>query len=250
MCRLALFNYAGAEYIEAYYGLERFFQYLEDMNGGDGNGIAVLRDGRFTIKKGVYFTPKEAAEELLRKEFTWAIFHTRLASAGSVRDSNCHPFRRGRYILAMNGTEHGFSAIADAMGGITDTEAILITLHRLRLPVEALLGMSSVFIGFDGYTPFVVRGSWGSLQLQHNKDWGAVIFASEFPVTEGFEEVYDLPRPFLWKGIGRFVLPEGAKKVKNIKVTRFARAYGGWAYDDDYCDYTWLNNINTKKQEG
>lgn len=246
MCRVALFNYAGALFIESKYGLERFFDFLEDSNGGHGNGIAVLRKGRIYIRKGITFGTDDAARLLLKQPFDWAVFHTRIASAGSVNSRNCHPFRVGDLVLAMNGTESGFKPLAEALGDLTDTEAVALVMNKFGLPAEFLAELSSVFMGFENKIPFVACGSrFGDLQLVFNADTGAIIFASEFP-SSPFPKVYELERPFFWKFEGKITLPAGAKLTDNEEKRRYyyygsyykkyGKYGGGWwdEYDDDY----------------
>ena len=57
MCRLALMNKAGADFIEKTYGLTAFLTYLESRLGGHGNGYALIKDGKCVdLRKGVNLT--------------------------------------------------------------------------------------------------------------------------------------------------------------------------------------------------
>ena len=42
MCRLALLNKKGIEYVGKEYGLKRFFEYIIHQLGGHGNGYALI----------------------------------------------------------------------------------------------------------------------------------------------------------------------------------------------------------------
>lgn len=248
MCRLALMNYQGALEIQEKYGLTKFFQYLEDKNGGHGNGIAIIRNGRIKIVKGLAFTCENASKEILRKPFEWAIFHTRIASAGTINNRNCHPFVDGGIVLAMNGTEQGFTRLGKALGDITDTEAVLKTMIKFNLNSKFLINLTAVYIGFEDKKPFVAVGGYGDLQFIVNEYAGGIVFASEFP--QEFGTVYEpAKRPFYWKGDrkGHFKIPANANLVNNTK-TYYYYGFNNYRYNYDYDDYV-FNNSKKRKEE-
>src|SRR5690606_30506682 len=126
MCRLALLNKEGVDYIESNYGLTEFFDYLEMSQGGHGNGYCIIYDNKkIRIKKGVTLPNEEIAADILKdyQNIKWIMYHTRLASMGNISNENCHPFRCGNNILMMNGTESGIRAFIK--DNKTDTETIL-----------------------------------------------------------------------------------------------------------------------------
>lgn len=189
MCRLMLFNRKAFEQV----GDELFFlmAHLEASMGGHGNGVATLRDGHVSVKKGVDFSIGDAYEVVELGKWDWFIFHTRLASVGKVSDKNCHPFRLGSTVLAMNGTERGFAPIAESLG-ITDTEAVLRVYKKLELPIPyALARLNSAFVGFHKGKPFAVCAGYSDMEVWEDKDTGAVIIASEF--MDYWEGVYGKP---------------------------------------------------------
>jgi hypothetical protein len=237
MCRVALFNKKGQELIEDKIGLVEFLAYLEASCGGHGNGIALLKeDGSIKIKKGVNFKVEEIATILKEVDYKWCIFHTRIASVGNVSDKNCHPFRSGNTVLAMNGTESGFGKVGDWLGGITDTEAVLRTIKRLQVPVvDALSTLSSVFMGFQDGVPFVTAGEhYTDLELIYEDK--AICFASEFPY--GIQSYEPLNKPFKWwegKKIEVVKVPQYTKYDKYSKYNKYyAYAMG---YEEEYEDY-------------
>ena len=181
MCRLAIMNVKGWETIDKEYGVIQFFTDLERLQGGDGNGFAVMkRDGTTVIEKGLNMKIKELVDKICEIDGPeWILFHTRMASAGSKCDANCHPFQFEDTVCAMNGTEHMFASIGK-MWGTTDTEAGLRTMAMTKMPLpESFLLMHSVFVGFHEKKPFVVYPGSGDLEVIN--DNGAMVFASRIP---------------------------------------------------------------------
>jgi hypothetical protein len=83
-----MMNNEGIKHVEANYGLENLFNYLERQLGGHGNGICyIYNDGSFFIRKGVELTNEEIAEEVMMKlrNLKWIIYHTRRASVGILQ---------------------------------------------------------------------------------------------------------------------------------------------------------------------
>src|SRR5690606_14948652 len=137
MCRLALINKEGINYIESNYGLTEFFNYLEASQGGDGNGYSIiLNNGKTRIKKGVILDNAEITADILKdyQHIKWLLYHTRLASMGNISNENCHPFRCGNNILMMNGTERGIKAFVRE--NKTDTETILNICVQLGIDIK------------------------------------------------------------------------------------------------------------------
>lgn len=214
MCRLALMNNAGIRYIEENYGLENLFNYLEKRLGGHGNGICfIYNDGSYFIRKGVHLTNEEIVEEVMMKikHIKWIIYHTRLASIGSINDRNCHPFSNNGRVLAMNGTERNYTV---ANKNLTDTENILITTNNIT---KGTREYHSVFLGYENGKVFANK-NYGSLEYIPCENGGRV-FASTFPMEYYTRDlVYEAPEYFI----------EG-KKMKPLEVAR----------KNDY--YSWEN---------
>ena len=193
MCRLAMMNNVGIKYIEEKYGLENLFDYLERQLGGHGNGICfIYNDGSFFIRKGVELTNAEIAEEVLMKikHIKWIIYHTRLASVGSINDRNCHPFNNNGRVMAMNGTERNYTI---ANKSLTDTENILITTNNIT---KGTRNYHSVFLGYENGKVFANK-NYGSLEYIPCENGGRV-FASTFPMEYYVREmVYEAPKYFV-----------------------------------------------------
>lgn len=210
MCRLAMMNNEGIRYIEKKYGLEDLFNHLENQLGGHGNGICfIYNDGSYSIKKGVRLTNEEIAEEILMKidHLKWIIYHTRLASVGSINDRNCHPFNNKGRVLAMNGTERNYTV---ANKNLTDTENILITTRNITKDTREY---HSVFLGYENGKVFANRNC-GSLEYIPCKNGGRV-FASTFPMEYYVRDmVYEAPQYFV----------EGTR-MKPLEIARRSRQY-------------------------
>ncbi len=213
MCRLAMMNKAGIEYIEKNYGLENLFDHLERQLGGHGNGICfIYKDGSYFIRKGVNLTNEEIAEEVLRKikHIKWIIYHTRLASVGNISDRNCHPFNNNGRVMAMNGTEHNYTI---ANKKLTDTENILITTDNITRGTREY---RSVFLGYENGKVFANK-NYGSLEYIPCENGGRV-FASTFPIEYYVRDmVYEAPQHYV----------EG-RKMEPLETARRNRYYA-WA---------------------
>lgn len=214
MCRLAMMNNVGIRYIEEKYGLENLFNHLERQLGGHGNGICfIYKDGSYFIRKGVKLTNEEIAEEVLMKinHIKWIIYHTRLASVGSINDRNCHPFNNNGRVLAMNGTERNYTI---ANRNLTDTENILITTNNITKDTREY---RSVFLGYENGKVFANK-NYGSLEYIPCENGGRV-FASTFPIEYYVRDmVYEAPQYFV----------EGVK-MKPLEVARRSMRYA-WDY--------------------
>jgi glutamine phosphoribosylpyrophosphate amidotransferase len=163
--------------------LEKYLQDLELRDGGQGNGYALLKDGRVTcMEKGVDLRVGEVAAVMEAADYDWVLFHTREASTGSVSDANCHPFRasgKAELVAGVNGNEKDLAALAKAAGGITDSEFIIRLVAEMGLPLRETLSIyESNFFGFYNGMPFVKKGNRDMLAW---KKGNGLVFASDFP---------------------------------------------------------------------
>ncbi len=220
MCRLAMMNKEGIKHIEREYGLENMFNYLERQLGGHGNGVCfIYNDGSYYIHKGVNLTNAEIAEEVLMKlkHLKWIIYHTRLASVGSINDDNCHPFENNGKVMAMNGTERNYIVVDERL---TDTENILLSTDNI---LDGTKKYHSVFLGYENGKVFANR-NFGSLEYMPCGNGGKV-FASTFPAEcYANDIVYVAPQNFV----------EGTKvnQFRLVKRKRYydCGVYGWYAY--------------------
>ncbi len=231
MCRLVLMNKQGEKEINRRYGLSQYLKYLENSFGGHGNGyIAVKNKKIVSYSKGINLDVRDIAKQLKSIEYDWAIFHTRLASVGSKIDRNCHPFIKGSYIIAMNGTERSVSFLSEAKD-ITDTEAILDIMNKHKLGLAALTNLSSIFVGFQKGDPFMVANNTRNIMLLYKKENNAIIFASEFPKNLR-KDIYEFKECYVWNN--EAINENLIRKYKPAKPISIHELYDYYDFDGMY----------------
>ena len=242
MCRVALINKKGEKEIERIYGLTRYLKFLEKQFGGHGNGFSLMKNGKIIkLEKGVKLDVRDIANEMKNTDYDWALFHTRLASVGDKNDRNCHPFRRGTTVLAMNGTERSVEFLSHTMD-ITDTEAILETITKYHLGLVALKNFHSIFMGFYNKKPFVFTGNTQNIKVLNNRKKRAIVFASSFP--NEFKNTYETTEKFLWTGGN---LPNTLVKSKKIHFE--PRFFSNYLYHDDLYGQCYLEALEREELE-
>jgi hypothetical protein len=176
-------NKKGLETIEESYGLRKFLDFLERSMGGHGNGYALVKDGKaIDLRKGVYLKNSTIARTALKTDFDWFVYHTRLASCGSIKDANCHPFQNpfNGDILAANGTEYDLIEYNHQCGLTrTDTETLLLDFLRDENFLADCRVSHSTLIGIHKGKAFAIRNQGSLKRLQLGKD--SVVLASQFP---------------------------------------------------------------------
>lgn len=204
--------------------------------GGHGNGIALInRNNSVVINKGVKLYNDEITKLVKNniKDIKFIIYHTRIASKGTVCDSNCHPFIVNNDVLAMNGTESWINSLVS--NSETDTETILKTITALDLNlIERVSGLNSVFLGRYKGKIFTSKGRGDLEVLPYGR---AVIFASEFP-KEWYGKVKIYTAPKLWiegEKIDRDKLR--VVKKKNKKTCSYSYVPLKYTMSDDYSIY-------------
>lgn len=163
------------------YSMLYLLTYLEKSLGGHGNGLVLIKNHKIIFfKKGVEYTVSEIYDELIKKDYDYALFHTRLASIGDINDSNCHPFvnEENDSALAMNGTIVKFFSFANKKK-ISDTEFLFERIKNLNLieMLKELIKYDAAFIGCNNGIPFLVKNMGDMRRFK-----GApVLYASKFP---------------------------------------------------------------------
>lgn len=200
MCRLLIGSSKALKAYNYNHSLATLLKHLEKQCGGHGNGVSLHRGNALIFStKGCDLTVEEITHTILSKSvrYDYAIFHTRIASVGGVRDSLCHPYTSGNDALAMNGTLHVLSDIANALN-TTDTEVVFNLVKGL--PVEQVISvlatLNAVFVGSAEGKPYVVRNGgaleeWSLPKLAKESDF---LFASSFP--KGTQHVNSLSYSF------------------------------------------------------
>lgn len=205
MCRMLLANRTGisrlVEKLENFPGcrtLSAFLRGLELRDGGNGNGVVLYGGGEIIhYERGVEIHAERAAAVLEGFDYEWAVFHSREASIGSIRDENCHPFvieGRHHLVLAANGNETQMAQLGRMTGDRTDTEFIARMIVEMDLPFPQTLGcFYSNFIGIYDGKPFAKKGDRQLLKLQTDGD---IVFASDFPF--GMSDITKPEQNYCW----------------------------------------------------
>ena len=143
--------------------LRNTFQWLDDNGGGQGMGVAWQGDTT-EIHKGVKMSARSCAKLAIGANKP-VMFHTRMATHGSVSDKLCHPFSCGRdTIMCHNGIwsdwEQGVWTLLrrgksmDAVRGKSDTAIIAMLIQELGPDVLDLVDQG-VFLVSNGGRIFV-----------------------------------------------------------------------------------------------
>ena len=184
MCRLAMMNKAGAQWVDEQIGLDEFFYYLQLRLGGHGNGYAMVKDGKCVkLIKGQNLKCHSIARDARKTDFDWLIFHTRLASCGNRSDLNCHPFIKARTgdLLAANGTEWAIAQYnRETRRDMTDTQSVLMYYCTDEDFIADLKTLTAVYVGLHNGKMFAIRNKGELWKAQKGK---AVVLASEFPMN-------------------------------------------------------------------
>lgn len=192
MCRLGMFDKRFMEVKGKEFMLE-FLNQLEKSCGGHGNGILFIDNGNVSLEfKALDFKNDTIVEMLYDNKNglpDWFLYHTRVASKGSIKDENCHPYinEDKSFALMMNGTVGDFGAFGKYMGDITDTEVIFKVLDKFDVNLEVLTELSPRFIGFKNGKVFATNPSgYGGLVYT---DEDGICIASEEPQKESWKRL-------------------------------------------------------------
>jgi len=111
MCRLFGFRSAASERVHDALVLERNSLRQQSLEHPDGWGIASWQEGGFPqVARGLGAAHLDPEFERVSSavQARTVLAHLRLASVGSVKLDNAHPFTHGRWAFAHNGTLHAF----------------------------------------------------------------------------------------------------------------------------------------------
>lgn len=128
MCRLAFF--AGKDEGRDQKVLIKTFKDLDARQGGDGMGVALLRDhASVVIEKGVAMSPERCARLVAtRAADETAMWHCRKSTTGKPVDAACHPFYISAAHTNRSGWEHEVVLVHN--GIISDWERYCTILFR------------------------------------------------------------------------------------------------------------------------
>jgi hypothetical protein len=224
MCRLALLNREGIKLMEEMFGLENFLEFLEKNMGGHGNGYALVKENKvIRTQKGVSLKNKTIAKVTNNQDPDWLVYHTRIASAGTVKDTNCHPYwnKNKSFVLAMNGTVSSYADIARSID-ITDTELIFRNILDYKVPVDSILELSPKFIGVLNGKVFASNPNAYATGLEYIHLGEAIIIASTFPKSLS-AIVESMDKQFWIEG-------DTIKKKSTYVVSGYSGYKGGYGY--------------------
>ena len=238
MCRLLMSDNRGLKKLGKEY-MKGFLDVLEKSCGGHGNGYLFIKDGQIIgYDKGVKLSNEEIVERVYSEEVDWFIYHTRVASKGSIKDENCHPYVSADLTqgLVMNGTMSDFGAIA-SHSDITDTEMLFRMKLASGIPADNLVGLSPRFLGIENGKVYAVNNSVA--QALHYDDNECIIIASEFPKDYVGDKTMKVD--YCWH--------EG-ETIEERKVVVYTNSNTGWwdrcnSYYNSYYNYrNYLHDTN------
>jgi predicted glutamine amidotransferase len=117
----------------------------------DGWGLALRRNDTWTVKRGTTCAERCADYAGLDHEAVLAIAHIRKKTVGELSLANTHPFQRGRFVFAHNGTVDTTQLITQtapehtaSLGGTTDSEKLfMFVLTQIDLAGEVTAGVNA-----------------------------------------------------------------------------------------------------------
>ena len=218
MCRQVLGNKKGYMTIDKEYGgLEHYLSWLVFERGGNGNGIVLVKDNKIIkFKKNIDLSILEIAEDLRNVDYDYALFHTRLATVGSVCRSNVHHFVFSpEFALAMNGGENCNDLDKSLKrADMTDAELIAKAMFESKESPKDFLHKHtkrSAFTGVYDGKAFVYTQNKDIMMLLKKDD--AFLFSSDFPWQYYGKNIYSIyfDRELYWE--------EGMELPTNLKET-------------------------------
>lgn len=218
MCRQVVGNKKGYLTIDKEYGgLEHYLSWLIFERGGSGNGIIFVKNNRIIkFKKDIDLSVEEIAKDLRKTDYDYALFHTRLATVGSVCRSNVHPFVFSpTFSLAMNGGEDCNTLDTEnKRPDMTDAELIARVMFEINSHPKEFLDKHTkggAYTGIYNGKPYVYTHNKDIMMLLKKDD--AFLFSSDFPWQYYGKNIYtfDFKDSLYWE--------EGMKLPTNIRET-------------------------------
>ena len=236
MCRLFM---ADKKFImnEGMNKVLSFLDHLERECGGDGNGYALIKNGKcIELNKAVTLDNQDIVLRIFEEgvDYDWIIYHTRVASAGSIKNENCHPYGTKNFVLAMNGTVSSFSDLAEDYD-TTDTEMIYRFVKSANLDVKILRHLSAKFIGLQNGKVYATNPDSYYGGLEFIQDENGTCIASSFPSKYKSKS---MKTEYCWK--------EGEQieehKIKYKTYNKYSNYYNDNNYD-------WYYNYKAKQDK-
>ena len=218
MCRQVVGNKKGYMTIDKEYGgLEHYISWLVFERGGSGNGIVFVKDTKIIkFKKDINLSIEEITNDLRNIDYDYALFHSRLATVGSVCRSNVHHFVFSPlFALAMNGGENSNNIdSSNKRPDMTDAELVARTMFESKEHPKEFLDKHtkrSAYTGVYEGKPYVYTQNKDIMMLLKKDD--AYVFSSDFPWQYYGKNIYtiDFDGSLYWE--------EGMELPTNIKET-------------------------------
>lgn len=244
MCRLLTSDLRGLNKLGKN-KMKDFLDVLEKSCGGHSNGYLAIVDGIIVrYEKSCTLTNQDIVDDIYRLMPDWFIYHTRIASKGSIKDSNAHPYinEDKSFSLCMNGTMSDFGAISTKMD-ITDTDLLFRMMDKLDLPPDFLVDLTPRFMGIKNRRVFATNGS--SSDLLEFDDDNCTIIASEFPLDYPHKTKTMKKSSCWWEG--EEIKEEPVRAYNSYKGYL---GYGGYSSSYDwYADYKAKQNLMKQVEE-
>jgi len=185
MCRLAYVPFSTEK--EDVNLVGTLFQFLEVSFGGHGNGIGYFKENKPWLYKGAQLLTDTLADHMLDEGHS-AIFHTRLASMGSICDANCHPFAYNGVLTAHNGHWSDAKEMAQMLIhadkfsktnllDMTDSEVIACLVGNYGFGSADIVNTGVILSLYKDHAKVYVKGDFEVIKTPEGR-W---LYASEFP---------------------------------------------------------------------
>jgi len=125
----------------------------------DGWGLALRRNDTWTVKRGTTCAARCENYAGLDHEAVLAIAHIRKKTVGELSLANTHPFQRGRFVFAHNGTVDTAQLVAQtapehsaSLAGTTDSEKLfMFVLTQIDLAGEVTAGVTAAIRALSAF---------------------------------------------------------------------------------------------------
>lgn len=185
MCRLAYVPFSAGKEDEELIGI--LYDFLEVSFGGHGNGIGYFVDRKPWIYKGATLKTDLLATFMAEQSLS-TIFHTRMASMGSICDENTHPFSYNGVLTAHNGhwmdakemakmLIHAEKFSKKRLENMTDSEVIACLIGNYGFGATDIVNTGVILSLYPDHAKVFVKGDFEVIKTPE----GRYLYASEFP---------------------------------------------------------------------
>jgi hypothetical protein len=178
------------------------------VNNSDGAGLAWVDEDGLHVRKG-YFNWSELWKDMRGLKDYPAVLHCRLATHGSVRAENCHPFLLNNGVAAAH---NGVISVAPLDADMTDSESFAIkyiepwTVEELR--TDKVRGLLEQALG--SHNKMALLDASGQITLLNGE--GGVEFKDVWFSNDSYAEDYFASYTFMFDRVGKGSRLAGAGK--------------------------------------